>query len=110
MSRSGCVVLCGDSVFMYGLEVGLTQLPNLSVARFAIHQPELMELIKTFNPDMLIIEKNFAHNFPIDLCLEQGWRILLVSADSNQTVFVQGQSIELNDFDALARLIQPAYQ
>jgi len=108
MVQPACVGLCGDSIFMYGLETGLALLPNLSVTRFSPYEPELIEALERFKPDMLIIETDPPHTTLVSQCVERGWRILLVSAASTQTLFVQSQSIELSDFDALVRLVRPS--
>lgn len=100
------VVMLGQSVFMTAIEAGLRALPQIDVIYTSPHRPDLMTMLETCRPDLVVIEKSGDHNNLIVALLDMGLPLIEVSSSLMKVKLLTSHNLPVSSFEDIAGLIE----
>ncbi len=100
------IVICGQSISTAAIEASLAAMPEVEVIRLDPRFPALMTRILALQPDIVVIERNDAHDSLARSLLCQGLPLIELNAQSDQGALFTRHQISLKDRQDVARLIE----
>lgn len=101
------VLLCGNSLFVSGLQASLGVDPGLELKQIEPRTDQLHEYVKIWNPDVLIVEKALLKD-KVSLSILSDYpkiRIISIDLDENKLLVLSGSTSEKPSMEELLQMI-----
>ncbi len=101
------IAICGQSLFISVIKANLaTAMPEVEIVRLDARFPDLIGYITTLQPNMIIIERNNAHNDLVLALVNQGLPLIKLDIGQNEAMLLSSVRVPIVETDDLVQMIE----
>jgi len=100
------VIVCGTSVFLMSIEVGMAGQPGMEVVRIDPHLPGAKTRILDLSPDVIIMERGDNHAELAQALLNEGLPLVEMDGSRDAATVLSGRQVRVSEVEDLVRVIE----